>query len=270
MKKHYENKLVFLLGASEGIGLSIAKLFVSYGAQVLIASRSEKKLEKAIQELEPLRQSPDQIIEAQSIDLTNTENTSQALTDWLKKYGTPDYLIINAGFGKPGFMTDLEVKDYEDMVNLNYLGAVRAIKPLLPAMIKAQKGHIVLTSSIAGFVGLFGYTGYCPTKYAQIGFAEALKAEIKQDNIKVSVLCPPNTDTPGFAIENQFKPDEVLKTEEKIKSLTPDEVAISFMKQLHKGKFFIIPTFDGKLALYLKRFFPSILNLAVKRPEKSK
>jgi 3-dehydrosphinganine reductase len=266
-KKFYQNKLAFILGGSEGIGLSIANDMVKLGSNVIIGSRSVKKLDLAIQELEKNRQSSDQIISSSSVDLTNTEQTTLIMNQWLEKFGTPDFLIINAGFGRPGYMVDLEISHYEEMMNLNYLGCVRTIKPVLPKMIEAKKGHIVLTSSIAGFIGLFGYTGYCPSKAAQISFAESLQAEVKNDGIKVSVLCPPNTLTPGFEVENQYKPDEVLKTEEKIKALSPDEVSKSFIKQLPKNKSIIIPTFDGKFAYFMKNHLPSVVRFFTKRPD---
>jgi 3-dehydrosphinganine reductase len=133
-------------------------------------------------------------------------------------------------------------------------------------MIKDQKGHIVNTSSMAGFIGLFGYTGYCASKYAVVGFSEALRRELKPYGIRVSVLCPPNTRTPGLEEENKFKPAAVLKTEEKAKPVDPDFVAKGLLKALPKNEFMIVPTFDGKLAYTLSRHAPSILNQFVKRP----
>src|SRR6185437_4120522 len=128
------------------------------------------------------------------------------------------------------------------------------------------KAHIINTSSLAGFMGLFGYTGYCASKYAVVGFSQALLSELKPYGIAVSVLCPPNTKTPGLERENQFKPPEVLKMEEKAKVVTAEEVSQTLMKSLPKRKFWIIPTFDGSLALYLSRFAPKILDQFTKRP----
>lgn len=118
---------------------------------------------------------------------------------------------------------------------------------------------------MCGFLGLFGYTGYCASKFAVVGFSEALRREMKPHHIQVSVLCPPNTKTPGLESENKIKPKEVLETEEKAKVVGPDEVSKVTLRDFAKDKFMIVPTFDGSLAYYLNRFSPKIIDQFVKR-----
>src|SRR6185503_5941588 len=90
---------------------------------------------------------------------------------------------------------------------VNLAGCWHMIQALLPHM-KARGGYIVNTASLAGLIGVSGYSDYCASKFALVGYSEALRAELKLVGIEVSVLCPPDTDTPGFATENRTKPEE--------------------------------------------------------------
>ena len=116
-------------------------------------------------------------------------------------------------------------------------------------------------------MGLFGYTGYCASKYAVVGFSEALRREVRPFGLKVCLLCPPNTDTPGLARENLTKPPEVLAQEENVKTVSPEFVAKKLLQALPRGKNLVIPTFDGWLAYYLSRYAPFILEQFIKRPK---
>ncbi len=265
--KNLTKKLAFITGASEGIGKETAKELVKNGASVIIFSRSKDKLDSALKEIEPFRKSADQLIILQTLDVTDAKQTDQVLNAAIKKYGVPDYLINCAGFARPGYLNELDLQYYHQMMELNYFGIVNVCKTLVPHMMTSMNGHIINTSSMAGFIGLFGYTGYCASKYAVVGFSEALKRELEHYNIKVSVLCPPNTRTPGLDEENKYKPREVLATEEKAKPVNPDYIAKELIKYLDSKKFMIVPTFDGGMAYYLSRYLPSLLHQFVKRPE---
>ena len=263
----YSGKLIWVTGGSEGIGKEVGKEFVKAGAHVVISSRSSDKLALALKELEALRVSPQQKIESKVLDVTLYNQTVSVADSIVSKMGVPDYVINCAGYARPGYIHELDIEHYKKMMDLNYFGIVHVCKAIVPHLLQAKKGHIVNTSSMAGFIGLFGYTGYCGSKYAVVGFSEGLRRELENVNIRVSVLCPPNTRTPGFVEENKFKPAEVLKTEEKAKSVDPDFVAKELLRELPKNKFFIVPTFDGKMALSLSRWAPGILSTFVKRPQ---
>jgi 3-dehydrosphinganine reductase len=265
MTNYYQNKLAFITGGSEGIGRSIALQLVSLGADVVITSRSIEKCEKAFQELQKQKKNPAQRIAYSSFDLTDVSATQKNLEELITQFGVPDFLINCAGYARPGYLEELDLTHIKGMMEINYFGTVHAVQTILPYFIKKKSGTIVNTSSITGFIGLFGYTGYCASKYAVIGFSEALRREVAPYGIKVSVLCPPNTQTPGLLEENKSKPAEVLATEEKIKVLTPDEVAQAFLKKLPKNHFLITTTFDGTLSLWLSRWAPWIIDLFVRR-----
>lgn len=265
----YKGKTALVIGASEGIGKAVAKGLLASGANVVILSRSIQKLEAARAELESSKTAKSQTLVARAIDVRNFEQTRAVMNSLISQFGAPDFVINTAGFARPGYLTDLDIEHIREMMELNYFGTVHVCKAILPELLKAGRGHIVNTSSIAGFIGLFGYTGYSASKFAVIGFSEALRREVAPLGVKVSVLCPPNTKTPGLENENLHKPAEVLATEEKVKVVEPEYVASDLLKALPKDKFMIIPTLDGTLAHRLNRFLPSLLEQFVKRPNPS-
>ena len=126
-------------------------------------------------------------------------------------------------------------------------------------------GYIVNTSSMAGLIGVFGYTDYCASKFALVGFSEALRSELKPHGITVSVLCPPDTDTPGFATENQTKPEETRAISATAKVVSPDAVADELLRGMARERFLIIPGFDSRLGVLAKRFVPGVVQRVMDR-----
>jgi short-subunit dehydrogenase len=123
----------------------------------------------------------------------------------------------------------------------------------------SEGSTIVNISSFSGLLGTFGYSSYAASKYAVIGLSEALRNELSPRNIRVSVLCPPDTDTPQLAEENRHKPPETKALSGKAGLLSPEFVAASLFRGLKKGKFIIIPGLQSRLIYLLKRLFPSVV-----------
>jgi 3-dehydrosphinganine reductase len=118
-------------------------------------------------------------------------------------------------------------------------------------MIKRGSGHIVNISSIAGFLGVYGYTAYGASKYAVRGFSDVLRAEMKPLGIQVSVVFPPDTDTPQLAYENQFKPPETKELAGNAHAVSPEIVAKAILRGVARRQYVIIPGFEGKLYYWL-------------------
>jgi 3-dehydrosphinganine reductase len=226
----FHGKRAVIFGGSEGIGKSLAKLILEAGGDVAICSRSEEKLRAATTEMERLRVR----LISRPVDVTDFRAVQALAADLEKTWGTPDLLINCAGYARPGYLEELGIEHFRKMMELNYFGTVHTTKAFLPQMLKKRGSHILNTSSLAGFIGLFGYTGYCASKFAVVGFSEALRREIAPWGVNVSVLCPPNTRTPGLDEENKFKPKEVLATEEKVKVVDPDYVAAEALAGLKR------------------------------------
>jgi len=137
------------------------------------------------------------------------------------------------------------------------------VKPV--ALMKTQGGYIVNVSSIAGIIGVFGLTDYCASKFAIIGFSEALRSELMPHNIMVSVLCPPDTDTPALEVENRTKPIETHAISENAGLMQPEEVAKALVKGIQKKQSLIIPGIEGKFSCLVKRLAPNLVEWVMDR-----
>ncbi|MEO1006075.1 MAG: SDR family oxidoreductase, partial [Cyanobacteria bacterium J06638_38] len=203
-----------ITGGSSGIGKEIAKLLARQGVNLSIIARDSAKLETAKQEISTLVMNPQQRILTVTADVSKQEALEFALKKAIADLGHPQILITSAGIAVPGYFPELSIETFHQTMAVNYFGSLYAIKAVLPGMIAAKQGHIVLISSGAGLIGLYGYTAYSSSKFALRGLAESLRGELKPHNIKVSIVYPPDTDTPQLAAENKIKPTETkLMTE---------------------------------------------------------
>ncbi len=128
---------------------------------------------------------------------------------------------------------------------------------------KERGGYIVNVSSICGSIGVFGYADYSAAKFGVIGFSEALRSEVKPHGINVSVLCPPDTDTPGYAEENKTKPPETVAVSGTAGCMKPEQVAGALLKGMGSGQFIIIPGADGQFSVIMKRLFPWLVEMVM-------
>lgn len=259
-------KLAFVVGGSEGIGRAVATALAARGIDVAILARSPAKLATAVSALEAARTAPAQLILSRSLDVRDPHATVAVIDDLVASVGTPDLVVNCAGFARPGYLADLDVAYLEAMMATNYGGTMHICSAIVPHLIRAGRGTIVNTSSMAGLFGVFGYTGYCASKFAVRGFSEALRRELRPYGIRVSVLCPPNTRTPGFDEENRHKPPEVLAAEERVATVEPEFVAEQLLRRLPSDPFLIIPARDGRIAYALGRFAPALVDRALRRP----
>ncbi|MCK5098694.1 MAG: SDR family oxidoreductase [Desulfobacteraceae bacterium] len=270
--KNFNNKNAFVPGGSTGIGFAIAKKLASLGADVIIFARGKEKLEQAVKELSQYCKEG-QKVSFMQLDVSENLEVNRVMNQAVNSFGVPDILINCAGRAMPDHFEDIRYEQFDETMKINLYGTWNVVFCLVPHM-KKNGGYIVNVASIAGFVGIFGYTDYCASKYGIIGFSEALKSKLKKYNIMVSVLCPPDTDTPGFELENATKPEETKAISAHAKLLTTEKVAGFLIKAIKKKKFMIIPGFDGKLTFLIKRLFPGvvefIMNLTIKKVERKK
>ncbi len=256
-KQQFHGKIALICGGSKGMGKEIAKLMIKMGASVVLIARNQNSLTKTVQECEALKKNQNQKIVSIACDTTDSSKLKPLLEDFILTSGVPDYLINTVGYVYPKYVQDYTLSDFQQNMRINYEGVLVPILILLPHFMKKKKGHIVSTSSIMGYCGIIGYSTYCPTKFAIVGLSEALRHELKPYNINVSVLYPPDTDTPGLEKEAETKPKECLILSENAKLLSPTQVAESLIKGIIKKKFQIFPG-DSKLYWHLYRLIPRI------------
>jgi len=260
---YFNNKNIFVVGGSSGIGLSAAQLLVQKGANVCIFARRESLLDEALQQLKPFVQEGNKL-SYRCLDVVDEADVIDKFSSAADELGSPDIVINCAGAAFPNYFENITAQQFENTLRLNVLG-VRNVSFAALSYMKQTGGHIINTSSIAGFIGVFGYTDYSASKFAIVGFSEALQQEVRQHNIKVSVLYPPDTLTAGFEEEEKTKPKETRAISGNAKLLTADQVASALVRQIPKQKFHIHPKFDGRLSHLLKRWTPSLVNWVMER-----
>jgi 3-dehydrosphinganine reductase len=240
--EYYQNKLVLITGGSSGIGLSLAKQLAEAQANVWILARRPEQLEKAIAEIETCRKNPSQKFGKIQADVSNEQEINSELTKFIETNGLPDILINAAGYARPGLFNDLDTDVFRNEMGVNYFGIVYTTKNIVPGMVARRSGQIINISSMAGFIGTIGYTAYCGSKFAVRGFTDTLRSELKNFGVKVSIVFPPDTRTPGFEVENRFKPTITrVFTEDNGGVYEPDVVAKVILKDAAKGKYTILP-----------------------------
>jgi 3-dehydrosphinganine reductase len=256
--KNYVGKTVFLSGGSEGIGLSLAKAFTGQGAHVVLFSRSEDKLKRALTVLEARKTRDSQKVGCFSLDVSNEQAVTKILEQAVASYGVPDVFVNNAGKSLPDYFENIPSSQMEDIMRTNFYSMWYTLSYILPKM-KEKGGYVVNTSSMSGFMGVFGYTDYTASKFAVIGFTEVLRSEYLKHDITFSVLCPSDIDTPGFEAENVHKPPETMAATGNAKLMHPDAVAKVCLKGMRRGKFVIIPGAVPRIGYWIKRHCPGLL-----------
>lgn len=251
---------VIITGGSSGIGKATAKLLASLGYNLSLIARNPQQLQTAKAEIEASKVNITQTVQVFCADVSDSHAIQQAITEAIATSGSPDILITSAGIAHPGYFQEIPLEIFERTMAVNYFGSLYSIKAVLPAMEQQKKGHIVLISSGAGLIGIFGYTAYTPSKFALRGLGESLRGELKPLGIKVSVVYPPDTDTPQLAQENLTKPNETKLITGTAQTWTPEAVAAEIVRGLKKGAFEIAPGWEMTLLSRLHSLFAPVLN----------
>ena len=236
-----------ITGGSSGIGLALAKALAGQGGNLCLLARDPSKLQAAQTEVSEFTTSENQRILTLSCDIRDFKALSQKLDHMTEKFGLPDLVINSAGVTYPGYFQELDVETFNWLMDINYFGTVHVLKCLVPKMIERGSGSIVNISSQAGFVGVFGYSAYGASKYAVRGLSDVLRSEMKPMGIQVSIVFPPDTQTPQLDFEEPLKPFETKFIAGSAKVLSAEAVASEILKGIEKGRYIIIPGFEGKL-----------------------
>ncbi|WP_299026232.1 SDR family oxidoreductase [uncultured Thermanaerothrix sp.] len=254
----FKNCLALITGGSSGIGLALARQLLTEGARIALLARNLEKLEQAREEL--LKVYPEAELTIWSADVANAPQVTALLTTLMERQGVPDLLINSAGMAHPGRFEELPLEIFDQMIAVNYLGTVYVTKAVVPAMLKRGSGHIVNISSVAGFLNIYGYTAYGAAKFAVRGFSDALRMELKPYGIQVSLVFPPDTDTPQLAYENQFKPEVTRALAGNAGVLSPDVVAREILRGIRRNAYLILPGFETKVIYLLARLLGAGVN----------
>lgn len=246
-------------GGSSGIGLAIAAELAASGAHVHLAARRPDVLETARRSLTPARRSADQRIETHVCDVESPEQVADLFAQLAATGSMPAIVVNSAGASRPGYFDAIPIEDFERLMRVNFMGTVHVLKHAVPAMIANRSGHILNVASVAALLGVFGMSAYCASKFAVRGLSETLRAELKPHGIAVSLLCPPDTDTPMLAAEAATKPVETEALSRAAGIMTAADVARAAMRGLARGQATIVPGFDSRFTAVAQRLAPGLV-----------
>jgi 3-dehydrosphinganine reductase len=257
MTTRFSGRSALIPGGSQGIGLATARRFVRDGGSVTIVARRNEPLQTAREQLLEIA-TDGAYVDALSADATSEESMSSAIDVVVGRHGVPRYLFNFVGGAYPAHVTDLEVGDLRSQIETNYLGQAIPALLMVPHFVASGGGHLGFASSMMGYFAIIGYVAYAPAKFAVVGFAEALRHELKPHGVTVSILYPPDTDTPGFDNENLTKPVETALMSDGAGLLTADQVAKTFLSGIARNKLHIHPKGSGA-AWRAQRYAPGLL-----------
>ncbi len=252
----FKEKVVVITGASSGIGLACTRYFAALGAKVVIGARTHS----TIKELEKELTAAGHYVHAVKTDVTIESDCKNLIEEAIKTYGCIDILINNAGISMRAQFVDTDIKVIRQLMEVNFFGTVYCTKYALPHLLE-RKGSIVGVSSIAGFHGLPGRTGYSASKFAMHGFLETLRIENLRNGLHVLIAAPGFTATNvrRAALIANGSPQGYSPREEK-KMMTADEVAHRIAMGIKYRRRNVIMTFEGKFSVLLQRVVPHLLD----------
>ncbi|NVJ85405.1 MAG: SDR family oxidoreductase [Algoriphagus sp.] len=252
----FKDKVVIITGATSGIGEACAEVFGREGANLAITGRNPQKLENTTSNLRNMGFEVLPIL----ADAGSESDNQRMAEETLKNFGRIDVLINNAGISMRALFQDLDLDVFRKVMDTNFWGTVYATKFCLPAILES-KGSIIGVSSINGYRGTPARTAYTASKYAMNGFFEALRTEVMKKGVHVLVVAP------GFTASNirntALTADGSSQGEsprDESKMMTSEEVAAHILKATIKRKRDIVLTSQGKLAVFLNKWMPGILD----------
>jgi 3-dehydrosphinganine reductase len=224
-------------GGSSGIGLALARRLAATGWNLTILARDPGRLAEA---RAALAESGAEVV-AEAVDVTDRHGVQRAVDVSVARLGAPELLVASAGMVVPGRFDELPLGAHRETMEVNYFGTLHLVRAALPAMRAQGGGRIVMIASGAALLGIYGYTAYAPSKFAVRGLAEALRSELAPDGIAVSVVYPPDTDTPQFREELRLRPEATSRVAGTAGVLSPDRVALAILRGIRRGRFAIAP-----------------------------
>jgi short-subunit dehydrogenase len=256
MNNIFTDKVVIVTGASSGIGEATAREFARNGSKVVLAARSESKISAIVKEL---------IVENCNVifvktDVSIEEECRQLIEKTIRKFGCIDILINNAGLSMRASFLDVDLKVLHQLMDVNFWGTVYCTKYSLPYLIE-RKGSLVGVSSVAGFHGLPGRTGYSASKFAIHGFLETIRIENLKKGLHVMIIAPGFTSTEirkHALLADGSEQGESPRDE--LKLMSPEYVAKWVLKGIRKKKRNKLLTWDGRLTALFQRIVPEFVD----------
>jgi len=254
----FNSKVIVITGGSDGIGKALVDAFLLEGAKVATCGRNYDKLYQLQSQYagKPLL--------VHTTDISKQQECKSFIEAVIKNFGRIDILINNAGISMRALFCDVELDALHKVMDVNFWGSVYCTKYALPAIL-SSKGSIVSVSSVAGYRGLPGRTGYSASKFALNGWMETLRTELLNTGVNVLWVCPGFTESNirNAALDSKGQALGETTMDEKA-MMSSKECARHIMEAIRKRKRTIVLTFTGKQTVFLNKFFPSLADKLVR------
>ncbi len=248
---NFTDKIVVITGGSDGIGKALVAQFLALGAKVATCGRNENKLSLLATEF------PSSNLYTAQVDVSKQEQSEAFIKQVVDNWGRIDVLINNAGISMRALVSEVSVQTLQNVMDINFWGTVYCTKAALPS-IQQNKGVIVGVSSIAGYRGLPGRSGYSASKFALNGWLEALKTELYASGTHVMWVCPGFTTSNirNAALDKNAKAQGESPMDEG-SMMSSEECANHIIHAIEKRKRSLVLTFTGKRTVLMNKYFPA-------------
>jgi 3-dehydrosphinganine reductase len=260
----FQGRRALVTGGSSGIGRATALALARAGAHVAIVARGEPALREVLRELSQAARQPSQRFVHAAADVADPAQAEAAVASCAQALGGLDLVVNNAGVALARRFEDTPLEEFRRQLDVNFLGAVHVTRAALPHLL-ASRGRIANVSSLAGALAIYGYAAYAPSKFALTAFSEVLRQELRPKGVRVSVLLPPDTDTPQLAAESEGKPPETRAIAGNVPALSADAVAASLLDGVARGRVWIVPGWRARATLWAARHLPGVARWAIDR-----
>ena len=255
----FHNKVVWITGASSGIGEALAYAFSAEGAQLVLSARREEELQRVAKACGNAYVLP--------FDMLSVSEHADRVQDVINTYGRIDYLVLNAGVSQRSFVKDTTFDVYRRLFEVNFFSIVSLTQAVLPVFTAQQSGVFVPIASVAGRISTPRRAAYGATKHALIGFFDSVRAEVFNDGIRVTTILPGYIKT-NISLHAMNEKGEVYGKMDpnQAKGLDPNFTAQKILQAVLAGKneFFVGGFLEG-FGLFMKRFFPSIVPFMLRK-----
>lgn len=259
----FSGKVVWITGASSGIGEALAKSFWNEGAHLVLSARRLSELERVKSCLKPRG---NQRVFILPMDISETLVSKQLTDDVIREFGQIDILVNNAGLSQRSYAIDTPLDIDRKIMEVNFFGTVALTKAVLPFMVHRKLGLIIVISSISGKFGFYLRSAYAASKHALHGFFESLRMEVFKDNVQVMIVCPGKISTAfslsALTADGQLhnKMDNAIA-----KGMPAEECAERILKGAIRGEDEINVGGKEIRAVWIKRFFPRLFSKLIRK-----
>ena len=258
MSVYFKDKVVVVTGGTDGIGKALVEDLISKGAKIATCSRNHDKLYQLHSENASAH------LHTMVCDVSNENDCRRFIESTLKAFGHIDILINNAGISMRALLKDVNSEVIKKVMEINFFGMVYCTKYALASILE-RKGTVVGVSSIAGYRGLPGRSGYSASKFAMRGWLEAIRTELMNDGVHVMWVCPGFTTSNirNAALNKEGKQQGESPMDEG-SMMTAEECAKRILRAIEKKRRTLVMTFQGKQTVFLNKFFPKMADKLVK------